>query len=155
MLMDHYKWDTKQYDCAVGALQQIGNMCARNASATPLDVAWEKLKEAGYVTNQRCMTNCLYVSSTFATVVQPLSTTMAWYNKSEQATLRIGQFVVSNNHRCRWWAVTRHVVLLSNQVTQHNLTTRRVRLVSWIDMIPIAMLWMTEKKRSFVLTCKN
>ena len=64
--MDHHKWDEKQYEIAVGALKAVGALCAKNATASPLDVAWCKLKEAGYKMDKETLHVCLYVSSTFS-----------------------------------------------------------------------------------------
>jgi hypothetical protein len=63
---DHHGWDTEQYRIAVGALRNMGGICARNASAPPLDVAWQKLKEVGYKMDKESLNNFLYVSSTFS-----------------------------------------------------------------------------------------
>jgi hypothetical protein len=63
---DHHGWTTEQYRIAIGALRNMGGVCARNASAPPLDIAWQKLKEAGYKMDKESLNNFLYVSSTFS-----------------------------------------------------------------------------------------
>ena len=60
-------WTRKQYEVATGALVAMGNLCARNCTASPLDVAWCKLKELGYpMNNKDVLHNYLYVASTFS-----------------------------------------------------------------------------------------
>lgn len=60
-------WTKKQYEVATGALVAMGNLCARNCTAPPLDVAWSKLKELGYpMKNKDVLHNYLYVASTFS-----------------------------------------------------------------------------------------
>ena len=67
-LMEHYGWDDKQYSVAVGALTNMGNLCAKRATAPPIEVAWQKLKEAGYKMDKDTLHNYLYVSSTFSSL---------------------------------------------------------------------------------------
>lgn len=69
--MEHHGWDLQQYKVAMGALRNMGNLCAKNATAPPLEIAWQKLKEAGYKMDQGVLYNYLYVSSTFS--VRPMS----------------------------------------------------------------------------------
>lgn len=60
-------WTRKQYEVATGALVAMGNLCAKNCIAQPLDVAWCKLKELGYPMNSKdVLHNYLYVASTFS-----------------------------------------------------------------------------------------
>jgi hypothetical protein len=65
-LMEHYGWTPQQHNAAVGGLVSIGNMCASIATAPPLEVAWQKLKEAGYKMDKETLINYLYVASTFS-----------------------------------------------------------------------------------------
>jgi hypothetical protein len=65
-LMDFYSWDQQQYTVAISALLKLGGLCAKNASGAPLDIAWQKLKEAGYKMDKDMLHNYLYVSSTFS-----------------------------------------------------------------------------------------
>jgi hypothetical protein len=64
--MDQLGWTKQQYSVAVGALASMGVMCAKRATAPPLEIAWQKLKEAGYKMNKDVLHNYLYVSSTFS-----------------------------------------------------------------------------------------
>jgi pentatricopeptide repeat protein len=60
------EWDDIQYKMAKGVLVQITNMCAKNARGQPLEVLWEKIKEAG-ISDKKILHNMLYVSATFST----------------------------------------------------------------------------------------
>jgi hypothetical protein len=75
--LKRFGWNEKQLDMAIGALGQIGRLCAKTASGAPLDIAWNKLKETGccYLIGQKTLINFLYVSSIFSSSVQ-LSNTM-------------------------------------------------------------------------------
>ena len=42
-------------------------MCAKKATGAPIDIAWQKLKEAGYEMEKDRIHNYLYVSATFST----------------------------------------------------------------------------------------
>jgi hypothetical protein len=64
--MDHQGWNAKQYEVAMGALASLGNQCAKLATAPPLEIAWQKLKEAGYNMDKNIVQSYLYVSSTFS-----------------------------------------------------------------------------------------
>lgn len=59
-------WNGRQYKMAKGTVLQMANICARQASGQPLDVLWEKIKEAGIV-DQKILQGLLYVSATFST----------------------------------------------------------------------------------------
>ena len=50
----------KQYQEASIALQQLGNFCAKRAKSLPLDIAWEKIKEAGFRLNTMALNSYLY-----------------------------------------------------------------------------------------------
>jgi len=50
----------KQYTQASIALHLIGNMCAKRARSLPLDVAWEKMKEAGMCFDKVALNSYLY-----------------------------------------------------------------------------------------------
>lgn len=50
----------KQYQEAIVALVLIGNLCAKRARSLPLDVAWEKVKEAGMVFEKTALNSYLY-----------------------------------------------------------------------------------------------
>ena len=65
--IDEMGWTNKQYEVANGALVYLGTICAQTCAAKPLDVAWSKLKETGYLMNNKdLLHNYLYVSSTFS-----------------------------------------------------------------------------------------
>lgn len=65
-LCDHYGWNNKQYKVAINALTSLGAMCAKKATGAPIDIAWQKLKEAGYEMEKERIHNYLYVSATFS-----------------------------------------------------------------------------------------
>jgi len=50
-----------QYDLASNVLCQLGEFCAKMALLTPLEVAWEKIKEAGMIPKEHYMSTFLYV----------------------------------------------------------------------------------------------
>jgi hypothetical protein len=62
----HHAWDKLQCRVAVGALKSVGSICAKTARSPPLDIAWQKLKEIGYMKDEKMLHNFLYVSSTFS-----------------------------------------------------------------------------------------
>jgi len=65
--MKETDWTKGQYDVATGALVALGGLCAKRCMASPLDVAWSKLKELGYpMRSKDVLHNYLYVSSTFS-----------------------------------------------------------------------------------------
>lgn len=64
--LNHHGWTKKQYDVAINGLVRLGSLCAKHATAPPLEMAWQKLKEAGYSMDQDVLHNYLYVSSTYA-----------------------------------------------------------------------------------------
>ncbi len=67
LFLNNSGWTKKQYEVATGALVAMGNLCARNCTAPPLDAAWSKLKELGYpMKNKDVLHNYLYVASTFS-----------------------------------------------------------------------------------------
>jgi len=67
LFLNNLGWTKKQYELATGALVAMGNLCAKNCNAPPLDVAWSKLKELGYpMKNKDVLHNYLYVASTFS-----------------------------------------------------------------------------------------
>jgi pentatricopeptide repeat protein len=51
----------KQHKMALGALSNLGNKCARVATGAPMEVGWEKIKEAGMVPREPTMSTFLYV----------------------------------------------------------------------------------------------
>eukprot|EP00980_Cylindrotheca_fusiformis_P001717 scaffold388_cov114-Cylindrotheca_fusiformis.AAC.26 len=65
-IKDHYGWDEQQYMVAVNALTNLGALCAKQAIGAPLDIGWQKLKEAGFQMDTDLLHNYLYVSSTFS-----------------------------------------------------------------------------------------
>lgn len=67
ILCDHYGWNNKQYTVAISALTSLGAMCAKKATGAPIDISWQKLKEAGYEMEKDRIHNYLYVSATFST----------------------------------------------------------------------------------------
>ncbi|KAL3916809.1 MAG: hypothetical protein SGILL_005011 [Bacillariaceae sp.] len=66
LFMTQNGWTDKQYTAAMGALVILGNLSAKLCKAAPLEVAWQKLKEAGFRMDQKTLHNYLYVSSTFS-----------------------------------------------------------------------------------------
>jgi pentatricopeptide repeat protein len=50
----------KQYQQAIVALVLVGNLCAKRARSLPLDVAWEKVKEAGMLFDKSALNSYLY-----------------------------------------------------------------------------------------------
>jgi len=64
--LEHHGWEQTQYEVAVRSLLRMGNLCARKGAGTPAEVAWEKLKEAGFKMDQDTVQNYLYVTSTFS-----------------------------------------------------------------------------------------
>lgn len=67
-------WSKTQYDIAVGALAQIGNLSAKNAVGSPVEIAWHKAKEAGCISDKKMIETYLYVSSTFCLRALPPAT---------------------------------------------------------------------------------
>lgn len=56
-------WTNKQYETATGALVVLGSHCAKSCLAAPLEIAWSKLKEAGFqMKNKDVLHNYLYVA---------------------------------------------------------------------------------------------
>ena len=70
IFMDHHGWSDSQYNGAMGALSNLGNLCAKHASAPALEISWQKMKEAGYTPDKKTLNVYLYVSSTFS--VRPI-----------------------------------------------------------------------------------
>jgi hypothetical protein len=63
---EHHGWNETQYALAMRGLLRMGNFCAKKAAGPPAEIAWEKLKEAGFKMNQDMLQNYLYVTSTFS-----------------------------------------------------------------------------------------
>lgn len=63
--MKAFSIDETQYKQATRALMIVGRKCAKLAKSSPLDVAWEKVKESGMMLNNDSLSNYLYVSSTY------------------------------------------------------------------------------------------
>ena len=55
-----------QAEKAIGALRQVGNLCAKRARATALDVAWEKVKESGLKLDEVTLNTFLYGCTTYS-----------------------------------------------------------------------------------------
>jgi pentatricopeptide repeat protein len=66
LFLEKMGWNERQFKMAKGVLVQISNLCAKKARGQPLEVIWEKIKEAG-VTDKKTLHNMLYVSATFST----------------------------------------------------------------------------------------
>ena len=64
--MEHHGWDDLQYEAAQGALTFVGGLCAKTSNADPLEIAWKKLKEGGFLLQKDLLHNYLYVMSTFS-----------------------------------------------------------------------------------------
>ena len=58
--------DKKQYEQAKIALLLVGNNCAKTSKPLPLDVAWEKCKEAGMLLGEPELNIYLFASTQFA-----------------------------------------------------------------------------------------
>ena len=61
------KINDDEYREALDVLVRVGRACAKQAKSLPLNVAWEKIKEGGFITNNDSLSNFLYVSSTYGT----------------------------------------------------------------------------------------
>lgn len=57
----------KQVEKARVALTVLGMRCASRAKASPLDVAWEKVKEAGLLLEEESLNNFLHACTTYST----------------------------------------------------------------------------------------
>jgi hypothetical protein len=57
----------KQYEQATVALKVIGMRCAKQARSLPLEVAWEKVKEAGICFDKSALNSFLYSCSLYVT----------------------------------------------------------------------------------------
>mmetsp|Transcript_17996 Transcript_17996/g.27510 ORF Transcript_17996/g.27510 Transcript_17996/m.27510 type:complete len:876 (+) Transcript_17996:496-3123(+) len=62
--LDRTKMTKDQYKTSVKALRMLGHLCAKRARGNVLDIAWEKIKEAGIVLDEQALNNYLYVAST-------------------------------------------------------------------------------------------
>jgi hypothetical protein len=60
------QWSEKQYEQAKLALVLLGNLCAKRARSLPLDVAWEKVKEAGMIMDGSAVDNYLYSCTVYS-----------------------------------------------------------------------------------------
>lgn len=69
--LEHHLWNRTQYELAIKALLRLGNFCAKKATGPPAEIAWEKLKEAGFQMNKEMLQNYLYVTSTFSSWSSP------------------------------------------------------------------------------------
>jgi len=57
--------DEEAYEFAKLVLTRIGRLCAKRAKSRPLEIAWEKVKEAGMLLKNDTLGNYLYVVSTY------------------------------------------------------------------------------------------
>eukprot|EP00547_Thalassionema_nitzschioides_P003532 CAMPEP_0194205896 /NCGR_PEP_ID=MMETSP0156-20130528/5062_1 /TAXON_ID=33649 /ORGANISM="Thalassionema nitzschioides, Strain L26-B" /LENGTH=705 /DNA_ID=CAMNT_0038932281 /DNA_START=340 /DNA_END=2457 /DNA_ORIENTATION=- len=64
--------DEKDYELAKNILIKIGRVCASRAKSRPLDIAWEKVKEAGMYMKDDTLSNYLYVVSTYPSMSMSL-----------------------------------------------------------------------------------
>lgn len=64
--LNNNPWSEKQYEHAKLALIQLGSLCAKRARSLPLDVAWEKIKEAGMVIDKSALNNYLYSCTVYS-----------------------------------------------------------------------------------------
>ena len=58
--LKHTSLDENQYEQASMALHLLGNLCAKRARSLPLEVAWEKVKEAGMCFDKSALNSYLY-----------------------------------------------------------------------------------------------
>lgn len=63
--LESRKWNEKQYTTAKHALIGVGNQCARLARSLPLDVSWEKIKEAGMMLDNTSLDTYLHACTTY------------------------------------------------------------------------------------------
>ncbi|KAI2513845.1 Protein-only RNase P [Fragilaria crotonensis] len=55
----------EQYNDAARALVLLGRVCAKKGMALPVEIAWEKIKEAGVLVDDDCLSNYMYVLVTY------------------------------------------------------------------------------------------
>jgi hypothetical protein len=66
LFLDKHGLTKKHLYACKGALIQVGNLCAKQALSAPLEVAMEKIKEAGILLDQKSLNSYLYASTTFS-----------------------------------------------------------------------------------------
>ena len=64
---EHLGWDEMQKKLAQSILFTVANRCAKEVLGLPVQVIWEKVKEAGVVADKRLLQVLLYVSATSST----------------------------------------------------------------------------------------
>mmetsp|Transcript_57757 Transcript_57757/g.172392 ORF Transcript_57757/g.172392 Transcript_57757/m.172392 type:complete len:576 (-) Transcript_57757:1283-3010(-) len=64
LFLDRMPLTPKQLSQARTALKTVADLCAKRARAAPLEIAWEKIKEAGITPSEEAMNTFLYVVST-------------------------------------------------------------------------------------------
>ena len=55
----------EQYNDAARALVLLGRVCAKKGMALPVKIGWEKIKEAGILVDDDCLSNYMYVLVTY------------------------------------------------------------------------------------------
>ena len=90
-----------QHELAMRVLTYLGDHCAKVRTPSPLIVAWRKLKEAGMVPRENCISTYLYALSldneTSATTAEVATFHDLFYEPNEKTiTLRI-KSMISNN----------------------------------------------------------
>mgnify|MGYP005840772307 CR=1 FL=1 len=63
----HLAWSNNQYKYAVKVLRELSKLSAQQNKAHPVVVIWEKLKEAGYLTNTT-IGHCLQACNSFSAI---------------------------------------------------------------------------------------
>ena len=58
------KLSPEQYNLALRVLKLLSDRCAKQLKSAPIDIAWEKIKEAGMIPNEHIMSTYLYIVST-------------------------------------------------------------------------------------------
>jgi hypothetical protein len=66
LFLDINQWSEKQYEQAKLALVLLGISCSKRARSLPLDVAWEKVKEAGMIIDKLALNNYLYSCTVYS-----------------------------------------------------------------------------------------
>jgi len=90
-----------QHEFAMRTLTYLGDHCAKKQTSTPLMVAWHKLKEAGMVPRENCISTYMYalsLSNTTETTAEVAAFHDLFYEPNEKTTtLRIKSMIAAND----------------------------------------------------------
>lgn len=91
-----------QHELAMRTLTYLGDLCAKKQTPEPLIVAWHKLKEAGMVPRENCISTYMYALSlsnhTSTTTAQVATFHDLFYEPNEKTvTLRIKSMIADKN----------------------------------------------------------